>query len=515
MLENRRRAHAVHAHQLSEVGHLKVDGVSRARELLTGGANLAALDDHQWVNVAAMTLPDGFGLCLFDEQGAGKTVTVIHAIDVLAERREIMTTLVVAPKSMLGEWQHDIERFMGDLYRVELLVGSKRQRNILLSSTPDVVVCNFEAVVSMERELRAYARRCQGKALLVVDESFNIKNEQARRTRAVRRLREEFDRAFVLCGTPAPNAPHDMVAQFDLVDFGITFHGVDIPDDRDAAVPVVREAMQQRGLYTRHLKHDVLPDLPGKTFHRVAVPLAPQQQQAYVAALNDLIIDLRTVSDEEFARSITSFLARRSALLRICSDPAGVIPGYQETPGKFGPLDDLLGDWIAQRGEKVVLWCFYTATLAALVERYSCYRPVRYDGSVSSVSDRREAVRRFQEDNETMLFVGNAGAAGAGLTLHRARLAVYESLSSQAAHFLQSVDRIHRRGQEREVEYVVLLSDGTIEEGEFDRLLTKEERSRDLLGDSGGIAITRTSILDELVSSARRLGDEERHGSVA
>jgi len=505
LLRNRDRALAVHARTREAVEAVKAGGAPVAHALLQGHVGLDVLDDHQWVNVAALTLENSFGLCLFDEQGAGKTVTVVHAIDVLAERREIMTTVIVAPKSMLPEWQRDIERFMGDLYRVELLVGSRVQRMEVLGRTPDVVVCNFETVVSMETELRAYARRCAGRGLLVVDESFNVKNQDARRTRAVRRLREEFDRAVVLCGTPAPNSPHDIVAQFDLVDFGITFHGVDIPEDRDDAVPVVREAMHQRGVYTRHLKIDVLPALPTKTFHRVPVTFAPQQQQAYQAALNDLIIDLRSIDDGDFGRHITSYLARRATLLRICSDPAGVVPGYNEQPGKDSTLDDLLDDWIARRGEKVVLWSFYRASVARFVERYIRFNPVRYDGSVSSVDERRSAVRRFQDDDETMLFVGNAGAAGAGLTLHRARLAVYESMSNQGAHFLQSVDRIHRRGQDRDVEYVVLLCEGSIEEDEYDRLLTKEARSRDLLGDTSEPPITRTSLLDELLASAGRL----------
>lgn len=506
MLRNRRRALANHGQVHEEIRQLKSHGIARARELLAGHTGLEVLDDHQWVNVAAMSLPGCLGLCLFDEQGAGKTVTVVHAVDVLAERRQVMTTLVVAPKSMLGEWQRDIGRFMGDLYRVELLIGPKQQRLAILATAPDIVVCNFETVVSMESELRSYVRRFDGHALLVVDESFNVKNDAARRTRAVRRLREEFDRAAVLCGTPAPNAPHDIIAQFDLVDFGITFRGVQVPDDRDAAVPVVREAMEKRGLYTRHLKHEVLPDLPGKTFHRVGVTLAPHQQRAYVAALNDLILDLRATDDDQFARSIVNYLARRAALLRICSDPGGVVRGYSETPAKFLALDELLEDWIGDKQEKVVLWSFYTNTVEALTARYARFSPVRYDGSVSNVADRREAVRRFQDDDKTMLFVGNAGAGGAGLTLHRARLAVYESLSNQAAHFLQSVDRIHRRGQDREVEYVMLLSDGSIEEGEFDRLLDKEARSRDLLGDTGNAPVTRASMLSELASSAARLG---------
>lgn len=132
---------------------------------------------------------------------------------------------------------------------------------------------------------------------------------------------------------------------------------------------------------------------------------------------------------------------------------------------------------------------------------------MRYDGSVETVEERREAVRRFQEDDQTMLFVANPAAAGAGLTLHRARMAIYESMSNQAAHYLQSLDRIHRRGQDRDVEYLILLADTTIEIGEYERLLTKEQSARNLLGDTWQEAPTREGMLHELW---RTIGREEQ-----
>ncbi len=505
-VENRRKAKAAHADLVAEVARVRAGGKALAAKMLADVSGLDALDDHQWVNVAAMTLPGSPGLCVFDEQGAGKTVTFIFAFDVLVSRDEADFAVIIAPKSMVPEWPRDFQRFKGDLYKTAIITGSLRQKREALASGADVFVTNFETAVSLEDEFRSLLGRRSGRGVLAVDESFYAKNLEARRTRSLRRLREWCGRAYVLCGTPAPNAPQDLVQQFNIVDFGLTFASVEVPDDREEARPVVQRAIEERGLYIRHLKADVLPDLPVKQFHRVMVELQSDQRRLYEGALKNLIIDLQVIDDETFRQEIGSFLARRSALLQICSNPAAIAPEYSETPAKLLALDSLLEEAIERRGEKVVLWSFYTASIDALMNRYDQYGAVRYDGTVADVAERREAVRRFQEDNTTMLFVANPAAAGAGLTLHRARLAIYESMSNQAAHYLQSLDRIHRRGQTRDVEYLVLLCDRTIELQEYDRLTEKEKSAQKLLGDHVDPPVTRTAMLRQAEDAARLLG---------
>src|SRR5262249_13467776 len=300
------------------------------------------LDPHQVVNVAAMTLPESYGLCVFDEQGAGKTVTFIFAFDLLVSRDEADFAVIVAPKSMIAEWPRDFARFREGLYRTTVVTGSRREKRRMLNSRGDVFVTNFETAVSMEEELKAMFRSRPGRGVLAVDESFFIKSLDAKRTRALRRLREWAGRSYVLCGSPAPNAPQDLVQQFNLVDFGITFDDVEIPEDREEAFPVVQRVIESRGLYVRHLKTEVLPDLPQKRFQRVHVPFAPIQKHLYATALNSLIRDVEATTDTEFNRQFTSFLARRAALLQICSNPAAVSASYTETPAKIEVLDRLL-----------------------------------------------------------------------------------------------------------------------------------------------------------------------------
>jgi SNF2 family DNA or RNA helicase len=496
---NRQRVASAASEILAQVQAVLAAGPASARAALAGHKWADRLDDHQILNVAALTLPGGWGGCIFDEQGTGKTPTTVAIFDRLVELGEVDVLVVVAPKSMVGEWPVEIERFGYGLYATAVVTGTNAQKAAAIASGADVLVTNYEGLVSAIDLFELLARRA--KIMLAVDESFFVKNPDSARTAAVSAFREYCTRAYVLCGTPAPNSPADIVTQFDLVDFGLTFAGVKLDADPDIAAAQAMAAMQDRGLYVRNLKRVVLPELPDRAFNEVTVPMAALQRNAYEAALNRLILDLRTTSEEAYARSILSFLERRATLLRICADPSPVIPGYDETPGKFEALDRLLAELVERRAEKVVLWSFYRASIERSVSRYDRYGVVRIDGSVSSITDRREAVRRFQEDDSTMLFVGNPAAAGAGLTLHRARVAIYESLSNQAAHFLQSLDRIHRRGQTRPVEYYTLLAEDSIEHVEYRRLLEKAERQAELLGDPPEYHPTREVLLDELLAS--------------
>ena len=319
----------------------------------------------------------------------------------------------------------------------------------------------------------------------------------------MRRERGFAGRCIVLCGTPAPNSALDVVEQFNIADDGEAFAGIDVPVEPDLARVVVAATVQARGVYIRRLKGAVMPELPERTFSRVILPLPAWQRRLYDDVMAGLLDDIRATDETEFKRNLASFMARRAALLQICSNPIAIDPSFDhEVPAKLAALDCILSDLVTGKGEKVVLWSFFRKSLDALCARYAPYKPVRIDGSVTAVADRREAVRRFQEDDATMLFIGNPAAAGAGITLHRARYAIYESMSNQAAHYLQSVDRIHRRGQERPVEYLILLCDETIEPLEYDRLLKKEASAQQLLKDEIDPPLTRQAFLRDLLGVA-------------
>jgi len=466
-------------HEAARIRSLEIIDLNE-QPSLTGGWN-NVLEPAQASAVAAMTVPGLLGLCLFDEQGSGKTVMTIAAFDELRVAGEIDAMIVVCPKSMVSEWPKDIARFLGPECRVEMAEGGRRQKYETAQRKFDVLVTNYEGVAPMLLNLMASAST--RRYLLVVDESYYLKNGESVRSEIVGKLRAKCQKCFVLCGTPAPNSAHDLVNQFDLADLGYTFGGFKKSNNPAGDWDGIASLVDTKGVFIRRLKPDILQHVPEKNFHVVSVDLTGKQALMYEKAKSELELELRSLNNESFKKSLATYFQRRAALLQICSCPSAIDPTASEVPAKYIVLDELLESLIPQ-GRKVVLWSFYKKSLDEIMARYSRYCPVRIDGSVSSSAARRDAVRSFQEDSSTMLFVGNPSAAGAGITLHASYDAVYISYSNQAAHYLQSLDRIHRRGQVAdEVNYYLLICKNTIEETEVVRLRGKEVRQHDLLGD--------------------------------
>jgi len=438
------------------------------------------LDPAQATAVESMTVVNLLGLCLFDEQGSGKTVMTIAAFDILKRRNEIDAMIVVCPKSMVSEWPKDIAKFLGSECKVEIAEGDRRQKYEAAMRDFDVLITNYEGVEAMLVSLTASASA--HRYLLVVDESFYLKNSASFRSETVSKLRDKCKKCYVLCGTPAPNSSHDLVNQFNLADLGYTFGGFRKSKDPALDWDKIASLIETRGVFIRRLKSEILQHVPEKNFHVIRVELTGKQALMYETARSQLELELRSLNNETFKKRLVTYFQKRAALLQICSCPSAIDPTISETAVKYLVLDKLLHELISQ-GRKVILWSFYRKSLDEVYSRYSKYNPVRVDGSIPS-SIRKEAVRSFQEDSSKMLFIGNPAAAGAGITLHAAYDAIYLSYSNQAAHYLQSLDRIHRRGQiSDKVNYYLLICRNTIEETEIIRLRGKEIRQHDLLGD--------------------------------
>jgi SNF2 family DNA or RNA helicase len=280
---------------------------------------------------------------------------------------------------------------------------------------------------------------------------------------------------------------------------GFTFMGYrpsgsDVTDRED-----IINRIQERGVYLRNLKSDVLPGLPKKHFNILELDMHDKQLALYEKAKSELVLFLRNLDNTSFLRNLGTYFQKRAALLQICVSPRMIDKTYDETPAKYLALDNIIDTIVVKESRKLVVWSVYTRTLDDIEQRYRRHGLVRIDGTVSSSQERTKMVKAFQNDPNVRIFIGNPGAAGAGITLHAASECVYVSFSNQAAHYLQSLDRIHRIGQVApKVEYTFLVCRGTLEEPELQRLSRKERAQKDLLGELTTDEFTLEKALSEL-----------------
>ena len=163
---------------------------------------------------------------LFMDMGLGKSAVTLTAIDDLIGALEVGKVLVIAPKSVaLNTWSGECEKWDHLRHlRISIVMGTPAQRKKALGADADIYVTNRDNVVWLVGE---YVNTRTGRQLrewdfdtVVLDESSSFKNWQAKRYRALARVRPFIRRIIELTGTPAPNGLMDLWAQVRLLDGG-------------------------------------------------------------------------------------------------------------------------------------------------------------------------------------------------------------------------------------------------------------------------------------------------------
>jgi SNF2 family DNA or RNA helicase len=454
------------------------------------------LKPHQLIAAEAMCIEGLRGVCLFDEQGVGKTLTTIASFDLLKEKSAIDALLIVAPKTLTATWVAEFEQFLPSTYSVIEISGTKSERFRKIQSNADVYISTFDGATNDAALLSTLIR--SKKFLLTVDESYFAKNPEAQRSASIMRLRALSEKAFVLCGTPAPNKPTDIIQQVNISDNGYAFQNYVPDDDKFITASQIGNILKSRAAVIRRTKDQVLPDLPKKNLEIISVRLSGTQLELYDHARRELVLYLQRIDNKAFKRNLATYFQKRATLLQICISPSLI--GHADSSSiKYETLSKLLHKLVVEQGKKVVIWSAYTRSTDHMARLFEQYGVSRVDGTVVNSVDRSLAIKKFQEDPNTRIFLGNAAAAGAGITLTAAECAIYVSFSNQAAHYMQSLDRIHRIGQAAEqVTYYFLIAKDTIEEFEIQSIWRKQSAQSDLLGDSQVSEFSRELALREL-----------------
>ncbi|MEC5213536.1 superfamily II DNA or RNA helicase [Polaromonas sp. CG_9.5] len=474
------------------------------------GAELkASLRPYQQAGVQWLYLLTrlGLGACLADDMGLGKTIQVLALLLVL--KRESAASqrpsLLVAPASLLANWAAEAERFTPGLrlliaHPSAMATADFKALNAAQLEGVDLVITSYGALLR-QPVLQDFDWR-----LAVIDEAQAIKNPGAKQTRQVKKIKAQS--RIALTGTPVENRLSDLWSIFDFTHPGL------LGTDKVFAKFTKRLAAAEhfgplRALVQpyilRRLKTDkrVISDLPDKTELKAWCLLSPVQAALYQQSVQDLADALQDTEGIGRKGVVLSFLMR---FKQICNHPSqwlGDAAWNPQDSGKFARLRELV-EVIAARQEKVLVFTQFRETtepLAAFLGSIFGREGLVLHGG-TPVAKRRELVRRFQEDEQTPLFVLSLKAGGAGLNLTAASHVIHFDRWWNPAVENQATDRAFRIGQQRNVLVHKFVCQGTVED-RIDQLIeSKQQLVKDVL--EGGAELLLTEMSDrELLDLVR------------
>ena len=108
-------------------------------------------------NFALKQFDTGKAVAFLMDMGTGKTITTIALIGALNSQKRIGKVLVVSPKSIVGVWEEEFQKFADYRYALTILDGSiakkKAAFGYMNGSALQVIVVNYESAWRIETEI--------------------------------------------------------------------------------------------------------------------------------------------------------------------------------------------------------------------------------------------------------------------------------------------------------------------------------------------------------------------------
>jgi SNF2 family DNA or RNA helicase len=422
------------------------------------------------------------GVLLADEMGLGKTLQAIYLLSHDRATTE-HPNLVLVPSSLISNWERELAKF-APWMTVLTHRGADRTGDPSAFGKWDVVIVSYEV---MTRDVALFESTFWN--IFVVDEAQAIKNPNARRTLAAKRVDKRV--GVAISGTPIENSLRDLWSIMEFV--APTLLGSlaqftkRYPDEVVAARSLSRRASP---MMIRREVADVAADLPGRIDIRTAIDLGDELASLYEA---------------ERTRPGVPKLAMLTSLRQFCSSPS-VSSSTNHLPAAAFPKHEHALSVIAEAfssGAKVILFASFVSTLDWLDGTIRDLFPNAFrrvlDGRTQS-DERQHAIDEFTAHDGSGILLMNPRATGVGLNIQAANHVIHFTPEWNPAVVAQATARAHRRGQTRPVFVHYLYYASTVEQAMMDRLESKRD-----LQDAGleidNDSLSNSDILDALSRS--------------
>ena len=415
--------------------------------------------EHQKITSAFLTLHKR-AFC-FNEQGTGKTGSVIWAADYLMSERKINRVLVICPLSIMDSaWRADLFKFA--MHRtVDIAYGAAPKRREIIEGDAEFVVINYDGVEIVRDEIAK-----GGFDLIVIDEANAYKNAQSKRWKVLNSLLTPKTWLWMLTGTPAAQSPLDAFGIAKLVNpanvpkFYSAFREMVMYKltnfkwmPKDSATKLVFNALQPAIRFTK----DECLDLPEMTYVKREVALTPQQEKYYKLLKTRMVM-------EAAGEQITSVNAavNMNKLLQIS---CGAVYSNSGETIEFDIKHryKALLEVIEESSQKVLVFVPFKHVISILRDKLAADKITSevISGDVP-VRKRTEVFDAFQTKDDPRVLIIQPQAAAHGVTLTAANTVVWWGPVPSLETYAQANARVHRTGQ-RHPSTVVQLQGSNVE----------------------------------------------------
>ena len=382
----------------------------------------------------------------FNEQGTGKTASVIWAVDYLMTLGLVKRVLVICPLSIMkSAWQADLFKFAIHR-RVAVAHGSAKKRKEIVDAGAEFVIVNFDGVGIIKKQIMD-----GGFDLIVVDEASAYKNSQTVRWKDLRDLTRVVKGLWMLTGTPAAQSPVDAYGLAKLVNpsgvpmfFGqfrdkvmnkvSMYRWIPKPDASQIVHTILQPAI-------RFEKKQCL-DLPPVTFTEREAPMTPQQKSFYKRLKDEMLIE---AAGEEV--SAVNAAVKINKLLQIACGSV-YTDSHEVVDFDVSNRLNVVQEVVDESSNKVLIFVPFTHSIEVLAKHLT-KNGITCDvinGEVS-VNRRSDIVQRFQSQPEPKVLIIQPMAASHGLTLTAADTIIWYAPCVSVETYLQANARIDRPGQ--------------------------------------------------------------------
>lgn len=419
------------------------------------------------------------------QMGLGKSVITLTAIQELAfERFEISRVLVIAPLRVARDtWPAEIHKWdhLQEL-TYSVAVGTVPERIEALKQNTLIHIINRENVPWLLEQSGLPFQY----DMVVIDELSSFKSYQAKRFRALMKLRPKVKRFVGLTGTPSSNGLMDLWAEFKVIDMGkrlgrfITYYRQEyfVPDAMNGQIvysyrpkPGAEQAIYRKisdiTISMKSTDHLKMPELISSEYK---VYLSPNEQDAYDEMKKQFILDL---PDGEISAANAAALSGKLSQMAngaIYDDAGNTVPIHEQ---KLDALEDIIE---SANGKPLLVAYWYQHDLERIMKRL-------HDRHIPfSKLDKADSIRRWN-NGEIPVALIHPASAGHGLNLQTGgNTIVWFGLTWSLELYSQTIARLWRQGQTEETVVVQhIVTDDTIDEQILRALKAKDKTQSALI----------------------------------